>query len=714
MNKFLVSLLALTLTLEASAQNQTQAESLGDIIVTARKKKENLQEVPISATSFDEKKIEDAGIDSVRDVADLTPNLSIIGSSSGRYITPYIRGQGSQDTNLPEEISVSFYLDEVPLPRYGFDNELIDVESIEVLRGPQGTLFGKNTMGGAVNIKTKDPSVSEGHKIVGEYGNLDTRAITGSTNFRVFSDQLTNRLTLKYKERGGYIHDTLQNRELGDMNVFAGNNTLLFKPSESFKLAWKFGLQDEEGTDPLIVARNVSEGYPKTGQDILPGYDNHLITTSLRAEKDFGEVILTTIAAFNYHDFQVKYDEADYYITYDYLVSAVGTGLANTYINNPNFFFRDVREYDRQYFGEARLSNKDDNFSWTSGVNFSKSNYRLISYVNTSRGMTLPFIISQNIQLESTNLSGFGEINKKLPKNFSVTLGARLINDQKKFNSLHSSTGLSYYEQHSKEEYTSYSAKMALGHQTTKNINTYLSVTRGYQSGGFPSYQFNNYNSLASDQQAYDDSSSIAYELGMKSKLLQNKLRLNAAIFYDDIQDKQVRSKDPSTNLSYYSNIDTDIYGLEFESEYKLSRDIDFGLNLGYLSTEFKEESTFNGSVVNGKGARVANIPTWSGSSYAQYSRYLAAINGVSFFRLTYKYTGSRYGDNNNLTKMGSYGIWNVRAGLDKERYSFFVYMDNAFNKVYESQAYYYTGLSTYVSSPALPRTYGVKATIRF
>lgn len=525
MNKFLFSLLALALTLEVSAQNQTQEESLGDIIVTARKKKENLQEVPISATSFDEKKLEDAGIDSVRDVADLTPNLSIIGSSSGRYITPYIRGQGSQDTNLPEEISVSFYLDEVPLPRYGFDNELIDVESIEVLRGPQGTLFGKNTMGGAVNIKTKDPSVNEGHKIVGEYGNLETRAITGSTNFRVFSDKLTNRLTLKYKERGGYIQDTLQNRDLGDMNVFAGNNTLLFKPSESFKLAWKFGLQDEEGTDPLIVARNVNEGYPKTGQDILPGYDNHLITTSLRGEKDFGEVILTTIAAFNYHDFQVKYDEADYYITYDYLVSAVGTGLANTYINNPNFFFRDVREYDRQYFGEARLSNKDDHFSWTGGVNFSKSNYRLISYVNTSRGMTLPFIISQNIQLESTNLSGFGEISKKLPKNFSLTVGARLINDQKKFNSLHSSTGLSYYEQHSKEDYTSYSAKMALGHQTTKNINTYLSITRGYQSGGFPSYQFNNYNSLATNQQAYDDSSSLAYELGMKSRLLQNKDR---------------------------------------------------------------------------------------------------------------------------------------------------------------------------------------------
>lgn len=705
MKHSLVALIIPTL-LAPSSFAQSNDVKLDEIIVTARKKKENLQEVPISATSFDEKKLEGAGIESVRDLADLTPNVSIIGSSSGRYITPYIRGQGNQDANLPEEISVSFYLDEVPLPRYAFDNELIDVEKIEVLRGPQGTLFGKNTQAGAINITTKDPNASDGHKLTATYGNLDTRSVGGTTNFKLGSDKLQNRLSLKYKERGGYIYDTLQKRDLGDMNVFAGSNALQYRPSESLKLTFKIGLQDEEGTDPLIVARDI-QGYPKTGQDILPAYDNHLYTTSLKAEKDFGDVVLTTIAAFNYHDFHVKYDEADYYIANDYITSRIGATLAAQYINNPDILYRDIKEFERQYFGEVRLNNKETDLAWTAGLNFSKNNYRLVNFVNTFT--TGPKRIHQNVQLLTTALSGFGEVTKQLPSKLALTVGARLIHDQKEFKSYHSSTDLAQYQQDSEKDFTDYAAKVALGHKTTENINTYFSFARGYQSGGFPSYQFNNYNAVAEDQGAYGESSSLAYELGIKSQLAGSRLRLNAAIFYNDIKDKQVRARDPNTNLSYYANIDTDVYGGEIESEYKLSRDLTLGANIGHTNSKFAEATPSTK-----KGARLANIPYWSGSTFGQFSRYYASFDGLFIFRATYKYNGSRYGDNTNVTKMGSYGLWNFRTGIDKENYSFFVYVDNAFDKSYESQAYFYTSLDTDVSSLGMPRLYGVTATVRF
>lgn len=712
MKRFLSALSILSLTLPVTTYSQQDDVKLDDIIVTARKKKENLQEVPISATSYDERKLESAGVEGLRDVADLTPNFSIIGSSSGRYVTPYIRGQGAQDANLPEEISVSFYLDEVPLPRFAFDNELVDVEKIEVMRGPQGTLFGKNTQAGAVNITTKGPNVSEGHKITGEYGNLDTRAIGGTTNFKLGSDKLQNRLSLKYKERGGYINDTLQKRDLGDMEVFALNNALLFAPSDSLKMTLKLGLQDEKGTDPLIIARD-ADNYPVTGQDLVPAYDSNIYTTSLKVEKDFGDTILTAIAAFNYYDFHVKYDEADYYISNDYLVSNVGPTIAALYINDPDVLYRDINEVDRQYFGEVRLANKDTDLSWTAGLNFSKNNYRLRTFVNTFRGSGF-ITIFQNVQLITTSLSGFGEVTKKLSPKLALTVGGRLIHDMKEFNSNHTSTNLNSYQQNSDKDFTDFTGKVALSHQTTEAVNSYVSIARGYQSGGYPSFQFNNYNDIATDQDEFDASSSLAYEVGMKSEFLNRRLRVNAALFFNDIKDKQVRSKDPNTNLSYYANIDTDVYGAELETEYKITRDFTYGVNVGYTSTEFKEESTFNGNVVNGKGARVANIPYWSGSSFLEYSRYFSLINGLFVVRTTYKYNGSRYGDNNNLTKMGSYGIWNFRTGIDKESYAVFVYVDNAFDKLYESQAYYYTGLDTFVSSPALPRLYGVKATIRF
>src|SRR5690606_19968227 len=266
--KSLLILLLITQTLFAQ-----DSVRLDEVVVTARKKAENLQVVPISTTSFNEEEINNSSIESVRGLVELTPNVSIVGSSSGRYITPYIRGQGNQDAQLPDEVSVAFYLDEVPLPRYAFDTELLDVARVDVMRGPQGTLFGKNTQAGAINIVTKDPSIEDGQKLSFQYGNLDQKGVSGVSNSEYLDGKVKNRLALKYKERGGWINDTLQNRKLGDMDVFAFSDTIVYQPSQSLKYTLKLSLDDENGTDPLYVKRGV-EGYPKTGQDILPRYQD--------------------------------------------------------------------------------------------------------------------------------------------------------------------------------------------------------------------------------------------------------------------------------------------------------------------------------------------------------------------------------------------------------------------------------------------------------
>jgi iron complex outermembrane receptor protein len=706
MKHFLIAALIFAPTSQLFAQ-----EALPDIIVTARKKKESLQDIPISAVGINAEELELIGAESVRDVVDLIPNVSIIGSSSGRYITPYIRGQGNQDVQLPEEISVSFYLDEVPLPRYAFDNELIDIENIEVMRGPQGTLFGKNTQAGAINITTKAPNVADGHRVTVGTGNQGQYQALGVTNFSLYDEKMTNRLAIKYKERDGWIQDTIQNKKLGDMRVFALGNTLSFAPSNDLNFTFKLAAQDEEGTDPMIIERG-TDGYPKTGQDILPAYDDDLYTSSLKITKDFGQTVLTTIAAFSYHDFQVRYDEADLYIAGPYLISVLGSATAAQFINNPDVLFRDVREYERQYFGEIRLHNKDEDLSWTTGFNYSKNNYRLISFVNTFSPTQK--IIKQNIQLISTGISLFGEATKKLPSKFSLTAGARLIKDEKEFNSLHSSTDIAFYEQHSQKDYHNFAGKLALSHKTTESLNTYASLSRGYQSGGYPSYQFNNYRAISQDQTPYGESTTMAYELGFKSEWMNKRLRINSALFYNDIKDKQVRIRDAATNLSTYQNIDTTAYGAEIESQLRFAKDWDYGLNIGYTSSKFAEDLYSAGTLTSSKGARAANIPYWSGSTFLQYSRYLLGLNAQGYIRSTYKYVGSRYGDNNNLTRMGTYGLLDIRFGVDHERYGVSAFVSNAFDKIYESQAYYYSSLSTEVSSPGLPRLFGAQATVRF
>jgi len=703
MRHLLLVMIMFNLLPHGNAQEVDSNISGDDVIVTARKKKEKIEDIPISIRQFDETEIEDAGIESVRDIAELTPNVSIIGSTSPRYITPYIRGQGNQDLNLPEEISVGFYLDGVPLPRYAFDNELIDIQSVEVLRGPQGTLYGRNSQAGSINIHTKDPNQNDGHKISAEIGNLKKRAFTGSTNFALADGKIQNRFSLKYKKIDGYIEDVIQKKDLGASEVKGFNNTMLIKPSDSFKLTFKVGGQKENGTDPFFVQRGI-EGYPKSGQDLSPNYEMNLITTSLKAEKDFVSTVLTAIAAFNYYDFGVKYDEADQYTGATRL-----SGAASVYLNDPSVFYRDLDESQRQYFAELRLNNKNDDFSWTTGLNYTKSSYNLISDVNTLNGFSTQNIY-QNILLDSDSVSAFGEATKKLPSNFDFTLGARLMHDRKDFDSTHKSDVLSNYYQNSDISYTDYSARASVSHQTTQELKTYFTFARGYQSGGFASYQSNNYRGNAVDEVPYGKSSSLTYELGAKGVFLDKKLRINSALFFNDIKDKQVRVR--INNNTEYRNVDTDVYGAEVETKLQITSDIQSGINLGYTNSKFAESVAGNTTLA--EGARVKNVPYFMGSAHTQYSRYITALDGMFIFRATYKYMGSRFGDNLNQVKMGSYGLWNFRATLDKESYSITAYINNAFDKVYENQAYYYAALQTEVSTPGTPQLYGVKATLRF
>ena len=427
-------------------------------------------------------------------------------------------------------------------------------------------------------------------------------------------------------------------------------------------------------------------------------------------------MLLTVIGAFNYYDFNIKYDEADYYITYDYLRDLAGSATADFYINNSDELYRSIKEYQRQYYTEFRLSNKNiSDLSWTSGINISRNNYRLLSHIRTLSGGSFVFK-KQNVNLISDSYSVFGEATKTLSDTFSLTLGSRINHDRKEFTSLHQSTAISEYKQSSEEDYTNISSKLTVAAKLSKTKNLYASIARGYQSGGYPSYHFNNYDGISKDQPAYEDYTSLSYEIGSKMTFLNQRLTVNTALFFNDIKDKQVRVKDTTTNQSFYANIDTDVFGGELEAKLKATQDLTVGSTLGYTNSKFKEEtvSGTGSTVLNKKGARLANIPYWTGSTFAQYSYFLDSVNGYLNFRTSYKYIGQRFGDNINHTRMGSYGLVGTRLSFEKESYTITAYVNNLFDKVYESQAYYYSAFDKEVSSPGLPRMYGIKATYRF
>jgi iron complex outermembrane recepter protein len=688
------------------------ARELEVLTVTARKIEESAQSVPMSLSVYTEDEMKQLSKDRLRELIEHAPNVQMVGPVSSRYLTPYIRGIGNLDLNLPDDIAVNFYLDEVPLPRYAFDLSVFDLERVEVLRGPQGTLFGKNTQAGAVALSSRRPPPGQSrHTLVGAVGNLSSFQVGGSSENSFGSGDVGHRISLNYRERGGYIPDTVLARDLGDTKRFTVSESLFYDPTERFSLLTRVAFQRETGNDPNIIARGTSN-YPVSGNDILPGYKNNLITTSVRWDFRFNSTTLTGIHGFNYYDFSLKYDELDFYAGAPYLGRFLSGPALTNVLNDPNSFYRDLKEYDRSLFNELRLaSDQSKRWRWTLGVNANQTNYRLGNFVNTIRFGFIPpstltqseLLITQNVGLKGNHLASFGETSLNITDSTTLTLGARYNYDEKKYRSSHSSTQLAFYEQDTSKSFHGFTGRFIVAQKLLDATQTYLSLARGYRPGGYPAFQFNNYSGDAIDQLPYAKSQSTTYEWGVKSDI-NRRARINTSVFLTELEGNQVRIRDADTRLNRYENIDTQIYGGELESIYLLTQDFSFQLNLGVSKTRFKERKQVSTTQTLALNGQTANVPTVNAASYLHYAPYLHSLGGALHVKIGYRYVGGRYGENTNLTRLPSYGLWDSLVAFETDRWSLGLRAQNLFDKVYETQGFLFESIRSQVSSPGLPR----------
>ena len=210
---------------------------LEEIIVTAQKREESLQDTPVAVTAFTSTAIENKGIDNISDLAEFTPNLvfdttsPVSGLSSGAVV--FIRGIGNTDFSLTTDPGVGLYVDGVYMSRSaGGVLDVLDVERIEVLRGPQGTLFGRNTIGGAINIASRKPSEELQGQVEVTLGEFDRADIRASVDIP-FSEQLRSTFAVSSKNRDGFVDRVLEGDELGDEDKLSFRATLVFEPSEN-------------------------------------------------------------------------------------------------------------------------------------------------------------------------------------------------------------------------------------------------------------------------------------------------------------------------------------------------------------------------------------------------------------------------------------------------------------------------------------------------
>ncbi|MDB5724065.1 MAG: TonB-dependent receptor [Novosphingobium sp.] len=521
----------------ASAQSQagTPEESgvaLDDIVVTAQRRAENLQDVPIAVSAVTAEALQNTGITSTRELTQIVPSVQI--TRSGPSALFFIRGVGTTNAAAGEEGANALYIDNVYLGDLGQGfNNFNNIERVEVLKGPQGTLFGRNATGGLIHIVTRDPGndlVVKGEVGYANYDRFSSQLYVGGP----ITDKVSADIALTYaNQNDGWGRNLTTGAENKVEKFFGVRSKIVVRPSDDVK----FTLAGDyyKNKDNLGLGWRIADGTLATGGYASPGgqdttsnrralTDQRIYGVSLTGEADLGFATLTSVSAYrnnrNISDFDVDGGPQD-------LLGIAYTSTAKT-----------IQQ-------ELRLaSNNSGPLSWQLGG----------FYLN-SKAATSPQQITglQNVQidaaLDTNSYALFGEASYKLTPTTTLTAGARYTIDDRKFSGttrpILSGSGptavlgavvpsASSNAANSNLNTKEWTYRISLRQEITPDVSVYGSVNRGFKAGTFNLQSPGNLPALPQFI--------MAYEVGLKSELFNRRLRLNLAAYHYDIDDFQVRS----------------------------------------------------------------------------------------------------------------------------------------------------------------------------
>ncbi|MEM9085236.1 MAG: TonB-dependent receptor [Pseudomonadota bacterium] len=620
----------------ALAQDAETAETddgqLPSIIVTANRREENLQDVPVSAEILDETRV-NALFSAAGDITALAgsvPGLNVE-SSNGR-VAPrfYIRGLGNTDFDLAASQPVSVLLDEVVLENVTLKSfPIFDVERVEVLRGPQGTLFGRNTPAGIVKIDTVKPGFEDDIQMGLSFGSLDTITANAALGTALVDDILAFRVSTQFQRRGDWIDNgfTGEDNVLGGFTDFAVRGQLLLTPDaeKRFSALASVNFRDLDGTSTIFRANvlgpgnnNLNENYDRDTVFFDAGGGNpsdyQQFGATLNLNYEFDGATLTSITSY-WESEGLSRGDVD------------GGNL----VTGPGFipFPSDTQDsLDLQQFTqEVRLaSNGDGPLTWQVGAFFFDSDFDV-----STVGFTFPPPVTVNHTNEAWAV--FGQASYQLTEMFRVTGGLRYTDDEKDFVVVSGSA-----PQPVSVEDDNIDWDVSLFADVSDDTSLYARVANAFRA---PTIQgrdvaFFNPPSVAQSEDI------TSYEVGFKSELADRAIRINGAIFYYNVQDPQFTAVGGTGNLVQLINADEgEAYGFELDTAFQATPELLFTLGVAYNNTQINDSALEVGTcaqctvtdptrTVPGAfgpvtfaavdGNPFPNAPEWSGDFTASYT----------------------------------------------------------------------------------------------
>lgn len=682
----------------AQAPSEPDANTLEEVVVTAQKRSERLQEVPIAITALTATQLERANIQTTMDLTFGTPSLYF--SQTTVFAQPFIRGVGTDSFSPGNEASVATYVDGVYIANMNAGTfALNNVERIEVLKGPQGTLYGRNSTGGLINVITATPRqtfVARGNVSYGNYRRVAGQAYVSGGLARGIAADLA--VSVSDQGRGYYRNVATGNRivfedgtylrskvvaELGSIGTFT-----LAGDYADFRNTLANARQPAQGTVPALAAGTFSTrpgDYYNTRDDLGRAKDWGVAGTF---SLDFDAVRLVSITAWR----RTKGEQ--------YLDGDDSSRPISETPTNQSF---------RQFTQEVQiLSPTGSAFDWIVGA----------FYMNADGGWDPIRVFANGVQVNqaflfsrSTSLAGFAQANLEIGSRGKLTVGARYSYDKKDYRRS-SAPGADVADSWRRPTW-----RLSYDHRVSDTTLAYASYNRGYKSGV--------YNTLFGPPVSVDPEIVDSFELGLKNELFDRRVRFNVAAFYTDFRDIQVRSQQPgNAAVSLQNAAAARIYGLDADLYAALGRDLQFQLGFSWLNaryTDFPRAEIYVPRATGGNqltigdasGDPLPRTPKFSGNvgvnydhRFADESRIFASAN-LYLADTIYWAPGAR-------VKSDPYGVLNGTIGyaFPGNHFTIEAFARNLTDARYPS--YFVPSANADRISYAVPRTYGVKAGFRF
>lgn len=684
-------------------QLQNQLVQLEAVTVTAEKKEAILQNLPIAITAISSRRIEEFRLWNTKELTAIVPNLYAGNSGDQRNVTS-IRGI----TTTSYDPAVVTYIDGVN--QFNLDTyipQLSDIERIEVLRGPQGTLYGRNAMGGVINIITKQPTNTTKGFAELNIGNYGLQRYSAGVRTPVVKNKLFFGAAVVFNKRNGYYKNQFNNSSFDRQTGFAGNYYIKYLPATKWTVTLNLKHQNNRNQGAFPLVNGVEETFEKPfqlNQNAVGKMIDNTLNASLSIQHTGSSVDFTSQTAWQSNH---RYYNAP--IDGDFSPLDAVT-IINDYGNEWNKVKALTQEFKfNSPAGKTSLLN------WTAGAYFFHQYNPVKQATHFGKDAALlgvpdiDFSTINTTKARSTGVAIYGQMNYNLTNKLNLFAGLRYDYENKNLKVLgeYQKDGqnaiVTRSDTAATANFSALSPKLGIKYELTDNSNVYASYSRGYRTGGLTQ--------LSSDPSqpplyAYKPEYINNIEIGAKNTFFANRLYLTLTAFFTKVSNAQVPTLVLPETITVTKNTGKlTSKGLELELLSKPVKGLEAGYSLGYVDAKYQSlKTSSNGQIVNLDGRKQIFTPDLTSMFTLQYSYLINSRQQIKLIaRGEWFYLGKRYFDLANSIQQSSHHLLNTRVGISQKHIEIFFWSRNLTNKKYIEYAYDFGAVHL-----ADPKTHGV------